>query len=182
MECNVSAVAPPAAPAGLAASHRLTRVRQIRGLDQVDLTDVVASIRVRYSSLDVDHADPAKSSTADGWGCGPDRLRSTGHNAHFHLHAQMVRRKSDKGAVKRDRMARIGRNRNRDKANVANGAACRIEINPTGAWQIDLRPGMSSTRRAEPLLGSCGSLTGSARYPDENRAARPTSAPRRSSA
>jgi hypothetical protein len=35
---------------------------------KVDLTDVVASIRVRYSSLDVDHADPAKSSTADGWG------------------------------------------------------------------------------------------------------------------
>ena len=35
---------------------------------KVDLTDVVASIRVRYSSLDIDHADPAKSSTADGWG------------------------------------------------------------------------------------------------------------------
>ena len=72
----------------------------------------------------------------------PDRLRSTGHDAHLHLHAQMVGRKSDKGTVKRDRMARIWDNRNGDKVDVADAAASRIEINPAGAWQIDLRPGM----------------------------------------
>ena len=55
----------------------------------------------------------------------------------------MVRRKSKKGAVERDRVARIGRGRNGDQANVADAAAGRIEIDPTSAGQIDLRPSMS---------------------------------------
>ena len=50
----------------------------------------LASIRVRCSSLDVDHADPANSSTCGRLGSGPDRLRSTRHHAHLHLHAEMV--------------------------------------------------------------------------------------------
>jgi hypothetical protein len=54
------------------------------------------------------------------------------HDAHLHLHAEMVRRKSDIGAVKRDRVARIGDNRNGDKVDVADAAACWIEINPSG--------------------------------------------------
>ena len=37
---------------------------------KVDLTDVVASIPVRYSSLDIDHAHPAKSSTCGRLGSG----------------------------------------------------------------------------------------------------------------
>ena len=53
----------------------------------------------------------------------PDRLRSTGHDAHLHLHAEMVGRKSDKGTVKRDRMARIWDNCNGDKVDVADAAA-----------------------------------------------------------
>ena len=44
----------------------------------------------------------------------------------------MVRRKSDIGAVKGDRVARIGDNRNGDKVDVADAAACWIEINPSG--------------------------------------------------
>src|SRR5580658_2769650 len=85
----------------------------------------------------------AKSSTCGRLGSGPDRLRRTGHDAHLHLHAEVVRGKSDKGAVKRDRLARIGHNRNSDKANVADAAARGIEIDPAGARQVDLRPCMS---------------------------------------
>ena len=64
--------------------------------------------------------------------------------------------------MKRDRVARIRRNRNRDKPNVANAAVRGIEIDPTCSWQIDLRPRMSRPR-AVSLVGFCKSLTGSAR-------------------
>jgi hypothetical protein len=62
-------------------------------------------------------------STRERLGGVPDRLRSTGHDAHLHLHAEMVRRKSDKGTVKRDRMARIWDNCDDDKVDVADAAA-----------------------------------------------------------
>ena len=99
----------------------------------------------------------AKSSTCGRLGSGPDRLRRTGRDAHLHLHAKMVRGKSDKGAVKRDSVARIRDNRNGDKVDVADAAACRIEINPAGAWQIDLRPCMGrpvsrADRRLPPIF------------------------------
>ena len=80
----------------------------------------------------------------DAVGCGAVQIahRRIEHDAHLHLHAEMVRLKSDIGAVKRDRVARIGDNCYGDKVDVADAAACRIEINPADAWQIDLRPGM----------------------------------------
>ena len=54
----------------------------------------------------------------------------------------MVRREPVEGAMERDRVVRIAHNRNGDKADLANAAACGIEIDPAGARQINLRPGM----------------------------------------
>src|SRR5207249_8954785 len=107
---------------------------------------------------------------AGALGSSPDRLRPTGRDAHLHLHAEMVRREPDEGAVERGRVVRIADDRNGDKADLADAAARGVEIDPAGARQIDLRPGMVDPR-AEPLVGSSGSSSGTARYPDANRAA-----------
>src|ERR1700730_2118376 len=73
---------------------------------------------------------------------GPDRLWRTGRDTHLHLHAEMVRREPDEGAVERDRVVWIAHDCNGDKADLADAAARGVEIGPTGARQIDLRPGM----------------------------------------
>src|SRR2546430_17308984 len=75
-------------------------------------------------------------------GSGPERLRRTGRGAHLHLHAEMVRREPDEGAVERDRVVWIADDRNGDKADVADAAARGVEIDPADARQIELRPGM----------------------------------------
>ena len=124
----------------------------------------------------------AKSSRCGRLGSGPDRLRRIEHDAHLHLHAEMVRRKSDKGAVKRDRVARIGDNCNGDKADVADAAACRIEINPSGARQINLRPGMSSIRDLSCSSAPSDRPTGLRDTPTQNARRNQSSAPPRSSA
>jgi hypothetical protein len=84
----------------------------------------------------------------------------------------MVRREPNVGAVKGDRVVRIAHDRNGDKADLADAAGRGVEIGPAGARQIDLRPGMG--RPAELRIGSSGSSSGTARYPDANRAARPS--------
>src|SRR5438094_10292722 len=75
-------------------------------------------------------------------GSGPDRVRRTGRGAHLHLHAEMVRREPDEGAVERDRVVWIADDRNGDKADLADAAARGVEIDPADARQINLRPGM----------------------------------------
>ena len=81
-----------------------------------------ASTHVRYLSR-CRSRRLAKSSRSGRLGGGSDHLRSTGHDAHLHLHSEVIRRKSKKGAVKRDRVARIGHGRNGDQADVADAAA-----------------------------------------------------------
>src|ERR1700674_1237241 len=87
-------------------------------------------------------------------GSRPDRLRRTGHDAHLHLHAEMVRREPDEGAVERDRVVRIADDRNGDKADLADAAARGVAIDPAGTRQVDLRPGMGrpASRAAHPFL------------------------------
>src|SRR6266436_9281173 len=75
-------------------------------------------------------------------GSRPDRLRRTGRDAHLHLHAEMVRREPEEGAVERDRVVWIADDRNGDKVDLADAAGCRIKIDPADARQINLRPGM----------------------------------------
>src|SRR3984893_15434205 len=104
---------------------------------------------------------------------GPDCLWRTGRDTHVHLHAEMVRWEPDEGAVERDRVARIAHDRNGDKANLADAADRGVEIDPATARQIDWRPGMGRPR-AEPLVSSFGSSSETARYPDANRAAKPS--------
>src|SRR5271167_2939546 len=70
-----------------------------------------------------------------------EQVRSIGHDAHLHLHSEVVRWNSDIGAVKGDRVSGIGDNRNGYKVDVADAAACRIEINPSDTRKINLRPG-----------------------------------------
>ena len=60
----------------------------------------------------------------------------------------MVRREPEEGAMERKRITRIANDRNGNEIILADGAVCRIEIDPTGAWQINLRPGMSRAGRS----------------------------------
>src|ERR1700684_4054872 len=54
----------------------------------------------------------------------------------------MVRWQPHKGTVQRRRMTWIAHDCDRDKSHCADASTCGIEIDPTGVWQIDLRPGM----------------------------------------
>src|SRR3984957_17722711 len=54
----------------------------------------------------------------------------------------MARLSSNKRTVQRRRMTWIAHDSDRDKTNRADASTCGIEIDPTGVWQIDLRPGM----------------------------------------
>jgi hypothetical protein len=85
----------------------------------------------------------------------------------------MVRREPDEGAVERDRVARIAHDRNGDKADLADAAARGVEIGPAvPGKQICAQAWVDP--RAEPLASSFGSSSGTARYPDANRAAKPS--------
>ena len=55
--------------------------------------------------------------------------------------------------MERKRIARIANDRNGNEIILADGAVCRIEIDPTGARQIHLRPGMSRAGRTLFRLG-----------------------------
>src|ERR1700722_5290806 len=105
-----------------------------------------ASINVRYPSRRRSRR-LAESSRWGRLGGGPDHRGSTGHDAHLHLHSEMIRRRSKKGAVKRDHVAWIWRSRNGDQRDIDDAAAGWIKIHPAGAWQIDLRPGVSRPAR-----------------------------------
>ena len=109
-------------------------------------------------------------------------LRKIEHDAHLHLHAEMVRRKSDIGAGKRDCVTRIGDNCNGDKVDVADAAAYRIEINPSSIWQINLRPGIESIRDLSCSSAPADRPRGLRDTPTQNARPDQTSAPRRSSA
>ena len=84
----------------------------------------------------------------------------------------MVRWDLNEGAVKRDRVARIAHDRNGDKAKLADAADRGVEIDPARARQIEFRPAWVDPR-AESFVGSFWSSSGTARYPDANRAAKP---------
>ena len=60
----------------------------------------------------------------------------------MHLHGKKVRTESNIGAVERDRVTGIAHDRNGDKTNRADAGAGGVEIDPTDARQVDLRPGM----------------------------------------
>ena len=109
---------------------------------KLDLTNVDA-FHQRTLSASRRRSSPLGELCARGaLGSGPDRVRRTGRGAHLHLHAEMVRREPDEGAVERGRVVRIADDRNGDKADLADAAARGVEIDPAGARQINLRPGM----------------------------------------
>ena len=58
------------------------------------------------------------------------------------LHADKRVGRAQIGAVQRDRLARIARHRDADQVAGADDAVGRIELDPAGARQIDLHPGM----------------------------------------
>ena len=58
------------------------------------------------------------------------------------LHADEGVGRAEIGAVQRDRLARIARHRDTNEIAGADDAVGRIELDPAGARQIDLHPGM----------------------------------------
>ena len=89
----------------------------------------------------------AELSARDALGNSINRGWRIGRHVHMHLHSKMVRWESDKGTVEWRRMTRIAHDGDRDKTDRAGASTCGIEIDPTGAWQIDLRPGMGRSTR-----------------------------------
>jgi hypothetical protein len=141
---------------------------------KLDLThvDVFYQLTLSASRLRLAETGP-RGASCDG----PDRLWRAGRDTHLHLHAEMVRWEPDEGAVERDRVVRIAHDCNGDKADVADAAARGVEIDPAGARQIDLRPGMGRPARGLLRVKRDGEIPG--RKPArQNR----TSAPPRSSA
>ena len=106
------------------------------GLTYVDAfaQHILSALRRRSNRL----AESWRRAMKRGQGC----LWHPWRDAYLHLHAEMVRRVSDEGAVERGRVVRITSDRNGDKADLADIAAGGVEIDPTCAWQVDLRPGM----------------------------------------
>ena len=72
--------------------------------------------------------------------------------------------------MQRYRLAWIAHHRDTDQVAVADDPAGRIEIDPAGARQIDLDPGMGVAAAGMPLSLSSGTC----RYPETNRAAMPS--------
>ena len=100
-----------------------------------------------------------------------------GRDGHLHLHVEMIQRGPDEGAVERDRVMRIAHDRNGDKADLADAASRWVEIDPAGAWQIDLCPGMgraatSAARRLLRILEWDGEIPGSKPRGETERAGR----------
>ena len=73
---------------------------------------------------------------------GPVRPGASGGDIDLNGHSQIVRRETGPSAVQRYRLAWIADHRDTHEAAVADDPACRIEIDPAGAGQIDLDPGV----------------------------------------
>jgi hypothetical protein len=74
----------------------------------------------------------------------PGRVRpgASGGDVDLNGHSQIVRGETGPSAVQRYRLAWIAHHRDTHEAAVADDPACRIEIDPAGAGQIDLDPGV----------------------------------------
>ncbi len=73
---------------------------------------------------------------------GPVRPGASGGDVDLNGHSQIVRGETGPGAVQRYRLAWIEHHRDTHEAAVADDPACRIKIDPAGAGQIDLDPGV----------------------------------------
>ena len=78
----------------------------------------------------------------------------------------VVRGETGPSAVQRYRLAWIAHHRDTHEAAVADDPACRIEIDPAGAGQIDLDPGVR--------VSTAGIASGTCKYPETKRAAIPS--------
>ena len=72
----------------------------------------------------------------------PARPGASGGDVDLNGHSQIVRGETGPSAVQRYRLAWIAHHRDPHEAAVADDPACRIEIDPAGARQIDLDPGV----------------------------------------
>ena len=70
------------------------------------------------------------------------RLVADRDDVDVNLHAGIGVGRSEVSAVQRDRLARIARHRHADEISRSDDAVGRIELDPAGARQIDLYPGM----------------------------------------
>src|SRR6266404_6649655 len=95
---------------------------------------------------------------------GPVRPDASGGDVDLNGHSQIVRRETGPSAVQRYRLAWLAHHTH--EAAVADDPACRIEIDPAGAGQIDLDPGVrvSACVFPPPALPSSG-WSGTCKYP-----------------
>ena len=101
---------------------------------------------------------------------GPVRPGASGGDVDLNGHSQIVRGETGPSAVQRYRLAWIAHHCDTHEAAVADDPACRIEIDPAGAGQIDLDPGVRvSTAGIAVVVGS-----GTCKYPETKRAAIPS--------
>src|SRR3954462_3705411 len=82
------------------------------------------------------------------------RGQAFGMRAHLHgdAHAVLVRSVALIRAVQRDGLPGVAGDADADEVAIADDAVGRIELHPTGAWQIDLAPRMRRTA-AENFAG-----------------------------
>ena len=156
------------AASGLAARDPHTRVRQNRGPgSQARSRDCRAFDPLSWSLSQRRSPRLANSTTRGRLRGGPDHVQSAGHDSHLHLHAEMVRRKSDNGAVKRDCVASIGHDRR----------------SPSSRRLADrFAPRRASTRGLSRSSATADRPAGLRDSPTQTARRIQTSAPRRSSA
>src|SRR4029077_601982 len=58
------------------------------------------------------------------------------------LHCEMVRRGAEPRTSQRDRLARLAHDRYAHEVLIPDHAARRVEVDPAGAWNVDLHPSM----------------------------------------
>src|SRR5260221_8563617 len=76
------------------------------------------------------------------FGSAPSAPGASGGDVDLNGHSQIVRGETRPSAVQRYRLAWIAHHCDTHEAAVADDPACRIEIDPAGAGQIDLDPGV----------------------------------------
>ena len=99
------------------------------------------SARRRLADEELSRARPFSSATFHG--CpGPVRSGTLGGDVDLNGHSQIVRWETGPSAMQRYRLPWIAHHRDTHEVAVADDPACRIEIDPPGARQIDLYPGV----------------------------------------
>ena len=76
--------------------------------------------------------------------------RSLCRHVHIHRHAEKIARRTGEGAGERHRLGRVARDGHADQILAADQPIGRVELDPAGAGQVDLHPGVGRAAAHEP--------------------------------